>query len=73
MVDKWKGTKTTLESVDTTKENSPIHTPELLNTLSLPGIASYVLHPKIGTPVFLLRNMNHKVATAMGQSMLSQT
>ncbi|KAL8473746.1 hypothetical protein ACS0TY_030553 [Phlomoides rotata] len=39
--------------------NFNIHTPEFLNTLKCSGVPDHELNLKVGTPVMLLRNIDH--------------
>ncbi|GFW05877.1 ATP-dependent DNA helicase [Trichonephila clavipes] len=52
--------ETTYKSIDTVvnHDESVNYSIEVLNSLDLPGILSYILSLKIGSPIILLRNIN---------------
>ncbi|KAL3633896.1 hypothetical protein CASFOL_022658 [Castilleja foliolosa] len=45
---------------------SELHTPEFLNAISCSGVPNHKLHLKVGTPVMLLRNLDHSMGLCNG-------
>ncbi|KAL3651503.1 hypothetical protein CASFOL_004505 [Castilleja foliolosa] len=45
---------------------SELHTPEFLNTIECSGVPNHELHLKVGTPVMLLRNLDHSMGLCNG-------
>ncbi|KAL3623920.1 hypothetical protein CASFOL_032736 [Castilleja foliolosa] len=45
---------------------SELHTPEFLNSIECSGVPNHELHLKVGTPVMLLRNLNHSIGLCNG-------
>ncbi|XP_025669993.1 uncharacterized protein [Arachis hypogaea] len=47
-----------------------VHTPELLNTIRCSGVPNHDLTLKVGTPVMLLRNIDHSIGLCNGTRMV---
>ncbi|KAL3622937.1 hypothetical protein CASFOL_033237 [Castilleja foliolosa] len=45
---------------------SELHTPEFLNSIKCSGVPNHELHLKVGTPVMLLRNLDHSMGLCNG-------
>ncbi|KAL3628085.1 hypothetical protein CASFOL_028187 [Castilleja foliolosa] len=45
---------------------SDLHTPEFLNGITCSGVPNHKLHLKVGTPVMLLRNLDHSMGLCNG-------
>ncbi|KAL3623641.1 hypothetical protein CASFOL_032457 [Castilleja foliolosa] len=45
---------------------SDLHTPEFLNGIKCSGVPNHELHLKVGTPVMLLRNLDHSMGLCNG-------
>ncbi|KAL3648627.1 hypothetical protein CASFOL_005030 [Castilleja foliolosa] len=45
---------------------SDLHTPVFLNSITCSGVPNHALHLKVGTPVMLLRNLDHSMSLCNG-------